>query len=801
MLVQRGRFDSPFFRSKLRVPGAPEHFVHRSRLTALLDDLATYPVTAIVAPAGSGKTAAAADWVRRTDRPTAWLTLNDSDRDPAQFWAATAAALERLAEGPASVLVVDDVHRIDDLPESRAALEEFVERRPEWLHVLLLGRRRPPLPVDRLRANGALADIDFDMLRFSDEEALAMLTGLCPDAAADDLVGIAGWADGWAAALQLAALAVRSRRELPSGPDRLVDSYVWHEVLRAERSELVGLMLSTAVVDRMNYGLAETLTGRPDAGDLLLEAEERGLFVTSLAPGGWFEVHGLVREMLLAELQRRWPERLCDQHLRAAQWFEGMGDGAAALEHWLDAGEPAEALRLLAAIVVSLVDSGRTALVERVLERIPPEVSGADDTTRMRDSWCRLLIGAPGGDPVTTADCDVLQALAAYVAGDWPAAIAHGRGGSMDDPLGRFGWSIAAHSIAARESWDDADPLVEEARLAVGATSDRRLAHETARAVGLALAGHPLDAIRVAAGVRPVVADAELATLLEMLDLAGAVATRELGDREDAEAALRRLAADETHASTYVDVLAGLELVEARLAEGDVAEAERLLRDADRPGPHRGRVARVAVLVALAQHEVAAAERCVAELDDPFWGPLSEARVHLARGLRAEAAEAVQRATPRCTRHEVVRGLVLARALLGEDREAAAKSVAFAAELAAEHGMLQSIAAEGPTVLELVELAAWRVPDAWLDRLRRALTTEAAPVLPTAQLVEPLTERERDVLRLLPSRLTLREIAGELFVSQNTLKFHLRVIYRKLGANSRADAVATARALRLLARG
>ena len=67
--------------------------------------------------------------------------------------------------------------------------------------------------------------------------------------------------------------------------------------------------------------------------------------------------------------------------------------------------------------------------------------------------------------------------------------------------------------------------------------------------------------------------------------------------------------------------------------------------------------------------------------------------------------------------------------------------------------------------------------------------------------VEALTERELEVLRMLPSRLTLREIADELFISINTLKFHLKVIYRKLGCNSRAEAAETARALTSLRRG
>ena len=205
--------------------------------------------------------------------------------------------------------------------------------------------------------------------------------------------------------------------------------------------------------------------------------------------------------------------------------------------------------------------------------------------------------------------------------------------------------------------------------------------------------------------------------------------------------------------------------------------------------------------IALIKEDFAAAGHWLRQTDDCFWRPTLEARVHLAAGRAADAAEAVGRSQPRSARHQVVRGLLLARAISDVDHEAAAKAVEIAVDQASERGMLQTVATYGGPVIELVELAAWRVPSAWMDRLRRALTPELAGHLTAPGYVEELTSRERDVMRLLPSRLTLREIAAELFVSQNTLKFHLRVIYRKLGVNSRAEAVETARQLRLLARG
>jgi LuxR family maltose regulon positive regulatory protein len=147
-----------------------------------------------------------------------------------------------------------------------------------------------------------------------------------------------------------------------------------------------------------------------------------------------------------------------------------------------------------------------------------------------------------------------------------------------------------------------------------------------------------------------------------------------------------------------------------------------------------------------------------------------------------------------------VSGLVLAQALGGRDHGAAEQAVVVSLDLAARSAMLRTVASEGAGVLELVERAAWRVPDAWMDRLRHALVP-AWSGQDGQRPIEDLTDRERDVLRLLPSRLTLAEIAAELFVSQNTLKFHLRAIYRKLGAESRSQAVDAARRMRLLPRG
>src|SRR3954452_14447154 len=192
--------DQPFVRAKFRAPGAPRHLLRRHRLLALLDVLADYGVTAIVAPAGAGKTVLAADWLAHRQCPTTWVTPDATDRGPVQLWSSLVTAVALVAPGtltgasrrlPAEddiptvltrlrlprhragpvTLVVDDVDTVDADERAGAVLTSFVEHRPAWLHLLLLSRRRLELPVERLRVSGDLADIHFDALRFSPVEA------------------------------------------------------------------------------------------------------------------------------------------------------------------------------------------------------------------------------------------------------------------------------------------------------------------------------------------------------------------------------------------------------------------------------------------------------------------------------------------------------------------------------------------------------------------------------------------------------------------------------------------------------
>jgi LuxR family maltose regulon positive regulatory protein len=297
----------------------------------------------------------------------------------------------------------------------------------------------------------------------------------------------------------------------------------------------------------------------------------------------------------------------------------------------------------------------------------------------------------------------------------------------------------------------------------------------------------------------------DMSSLRTELSLAEAIATRELGDRDEARQLLEGLSSQSSYPLVFVQVLAQLELVELHLSNGDVAAAaaafavavETCERHHNGPGATSG-LARRGVLVSLARRDLDAAAHWSQRIEDTFWRPVSDARVQLAGRRTSEAAETLALAVPRSARHRVVRHLLLARTLRDSERGSAEKEVAVAVEIAADHGMLQTVGSEGLELLDLLELAAWRVPDGWMHRLRHVVVGGEDVRSSPGVLIDDLTPRERDVLRLLPTRLTVREIASELFVSRNTVKFHLRVIYQKLGVNSRTEAVETARSLGLL---
>ena len=859
-----GPAAATIFQSKLRPAANPAYLIPRPRLTVLVEASTAAPLTLVVAPAGSGKTSLLRSWAAETPTPVAWLSLDDDDRDPSRLWCGVLAALEGVAPGVSaavgdrlqrpgelleavgvllddleardhetSVLVIDDLHLVDETEAAAASLSLFVQHVPGWLRVVVGSRRVPHLPVHRLRARGQLGEVRFPELRFSFDEAAALLARLAPELEDDVVAEVAARAGGWAASIQLAALAARSaqaqgRRYVPSHDDERtnLEDYVWHEMLDHESHEVVDVLLATAVVQRIDAPLAQAMTGRDDAAELLALAEDRGLFVSRTEPSG-YEVHALVREALLAMLAERSPERVTELHARAAAWHEAHGETVPALEHWIRAERPRDALRLLAARAPALYDAGQESTMLRIVQSLPESVASAGPEAGLEYAWCHLLldrrrfVALVGGlrraeqdhldvDATWRARLEVLESIAATLTGDWENGAALARSALRTlgdtwwlDPLGRFTWNMIARDAALSERWDESSHEAHEITRALSVTPERRIALEGSLALAEALSGRPVDALRLVAGARQASEHTNMTILHTEALTAEAIAHRELGDVSTAVSLLGRLADGRIEPAPHCQLLALLELVQARLVEGCIeASADAFGRaaelvDTEMPGPGaRTWLGRGGVALSLAAGDVDGARGWAAQVVDPFWTAAIAARVHLAAGEAGLAADALKSAEPRCPRHDVVAHLLWYRA---SDPHVADGHLVAAVQVAAELGLVQTVADEGRDVMDGIERLAWRAPASWLDRLRRAADADTAMAAPESGIDE-LTERELEVLRILPSRLTLREIADELFISINTLKFHLKVIYRKLGCSSRAEAAEVARSMTSLGR-
>jgi LuxR family maltose regulon positive regulatory protein len=464
-----------FLATKLHVPRPPPGFVPRRRLVEALGDGLARGRVLVCAPAGSGKTALLADWARGGGHLVAWLGLDGGDNDPARFWRYAVAALDRARPGLAGrmgpllsapparsfdglvatvinelaaesdpdevLLVLDDYHLADSGPvhESVAFL---LENLPPGLRVVVSSRADPPLPLARLRARGQLAELRAADLRFTPDEAAALLAAAAgpglPMTASQALVART---EGWAAGLQLAALSLRGHADPAgfvtafSGSHRFVLDYLTDEVLDGQTGQVRAFLLETSVLERLSGELCDAVTGRTGSQDMLADIERAGLFLVPLDEvRGWWRYHHLFADLLRARLRAEQPGRVQALHRAAATWCEEHDLADDAVRHALAAGDTAWAARLMERHVEELLGRSEAATLRRWLSALPAQ------SVRARPRLCLAqAYGAAQGFQLEALDAlleDAERALT--VSGDEP----------YGDPAGRL-VSVLANIPAA----------------------------------------------------------------------------------------------------------------------------------------------------------------------------------------------------------------------------------------------------------------------------------------------------------------------------------------------------------------
>ena len=756
--------------------------------------------------------------------------------------------VDELERGPEMVLVIEDFEELSS-PGVLEDLGQLADRLPTTARLILASRRDPDIGLHRLRLRDEVAEIRQDDLAMSDDHVCQLVRALAEcELRSDQARALVARTEGWPAGVQLAALSLRHRADVDtyleqfSGDDRHVADYLSDEILDGLAFHEREFLLATSIVDRLNAPLCDALTGRGDSQRMLESLYQRSLFLSALDNRrSSYQYHPLFRDLLRYELRTERPDDEVRLHRVAAQWFLAAKEPKAAAEHLLAARDWEGVVALADREGRSRFERGDSHIVLGWLERLPRDLVDRDPeialaTVVMRITSGRALAAEDLIDRTTrTHDLppalelvvDVARLSLVYHHGSPTSALgtaAHllellpevadelGAGPfGMFDPeslrLQGLGGAARAElllgNVGAAREWIapavglNAFPVLSVHVLGTAAYCDAlsgRLGQAADRATRALLVAEELMFPQHSACADAHLALAHVATQRGEL----AEAERHLADALAAAQSNRRHLLVSVQRAEWGEWLAASGRPDA-LA---LVTADPALGEPPRPPGVRARMAatRARLLLAVGRGEGAAAL-----LDDyagPWTSDLAAARASVAAaagdngGIRkvvdgwsyVDADEPWSR---------LQRGLWEAVLLNADDRRTEAEAALDEVlALAEPDGHVQVFRDGGRDVARLLRRRYLSQPTPYLRRI-----VEAVADGPTAdqsdQLVEQLSERELEVLRYLPSRLSNAEIASRLFVSLNTLKTHLKAIYRKLGVSSRSEAVERAEKLDL----
>jgi LuxR family transcriptional regulator, maltose regulon positive regulatory protein len=753
-------------------------------------------------------------------------------------------------------LVIDDLHEVGSA-EALRQLELLVMRSPEELRLILATRHDVRLGSHRLRLTGELTEIRAGELRFSVDEARALFQAAGVELAGPALGMLYERTEGWVAGLRLAALSL-ARHPDParfaaefSGTERTVAEYLLAEVLEQQPEEVRRLLLRTSGLDRVNGDLADLLTGASGGERVLQDLEEANAFVVSLdAARSWFRYHHLFAELLQLELRRTQPEEVAALHKQAAGWLAGHGYPVEAIRHAQAARDWVLAARLLADHWPALYLGGQDATVHALLAGFPVHTSDADaelaavaasdELARGSLEAAERYLGLAERESQSVPEgrrgparvlLGVVQLLLARQQGNLSAAVEQAQRlqalaeapDAAQPGLGDELRAFALVKIGDSETWagrlDQAESHLER-----GVALARRIGRSYLEFMGLAdqaeielnrpcfpqAAQRSRQAIDLAE--RHGWAD-DPAACTAFMTMGAALAWQ--GRLDEAEAWVQR--AERTMRSEANPAVAmGAHYVRGQLelGRGRAADALAAFRAAERlAGPHPlARPLRAWLVHALVRlGETGDAEQVLAGLGerDRDRGEMRVAAAalrlaqddpHAATALLAPVLDGSASVGWRSWLAQACLLEAIARDALG-DPAAAGRALERALDLAVPDGaLLWFLMHPAPGLLK--RHAGQRTPHAALIAEILDLLAGNTPAPVSAgppPPFEPLSGAEIRVLRYLPTYLSAPEIASELSVSTTTVKTHLRHLYAKLGAHSRAEAVESARALGLLA--
>ena len=883
--------------TKLMPPRLRASIIAREDLMERLDNGLHGKLILVSAPTGFGKTTLVSNWIASRNFPSAWVTLDENDNDPSRFWTYVVSALRTFDSAIAKssltllnapqlpsyqtfltplindltrltephVLILEDFHFLTSR-EISDSLSFLIQNLPEALHLVLITRTHPELPLPLLRARNELLEIDTQGLRFNAQETESFLRASTQNKiSSSDITSLSRKTEGWGAGLQLAALSLHNKDagqiqefvQSFSGSHRYISDYLIKEVFENQPEPVQSFLLKTCFLKSLTASLCDAVVKISDSAALLKSLEWDNLFLVRLDQGkgqpwyrynplfaesiqflarqqldgspiqtlferasSWYEYHGLLEEAIETALNAESFERalsLIEQYLDIHDLRE-----ARTLSRWLGVIPRSDLLRhpiicfTLSQII--LYSEDRFALATAV--KIEPFLAAAETAWRAVQNLSRLgqLHSFRGNVAWWQGNLQKAFERARLSVGELPESEVFWRGNSL---------LILSYEALNEGRILDAQDIILEARALLGAAQN---------IYGV------LAAIQLLSEVFYWQGDLEQAQQLNEQILADAVGdVSMLDDQGIASLSLANIAYERNElaqaeqfarqalelgrqrANEMLQVQAILRLAHLCSARGDLPGARELIKsmEARMQNPALLReIQNAQALLTIQENHIASLDWWVKLVSDEnrYTSYLQKereaftlARLRIIEGRPGEALDILHPWKPHFAVHGRVRSQVEACLLEALAYQAVSKlgqavpPLIEALSMGQQKGFRRLFLDEGNRLATLLQAALPSIHNRSLSLFASTLL-HLFPVESTANLtvtgstvqVEALSQQELRILRLLAAGLSNADIARELVVSNNTVKTHVKSIYRKLHVQSRSEAREVARELGLV---
>ncbi len=888
-------------RTKLYRPARKDNLVKRSQLISRLDSGSKRKLTLVSAPAGFGKTTLVSEWIDKTAQPCAWLSLDNDDNELQRFLIYLVNAIKQIDNSVGDevlkvlnatktepekdllikfadelgdindnfTLVLDDYHVI--INESIHDTVDFIiDYMPDNMHLVMITRSDPPLPLARLRVRSEITEVRAADLRFSEAETKSFFNDLMDlNLSEDEVAALENRTEGWIASLQLAGLSMQGIKDKKkfisafSGSHRFIIDYLVDEVLSRQTKEVQEFLLKTSILKRLSAPLCNELLTITNSQEILDELEKNNLFLVSLDnEREWYRYHHLFGDFLNQRLKEKEPEALNPLHKRAAAWLGSNEQTMEAIAHAIEGEDLKMAADIIEPIAQGMIIDSQVLPLLNWKSKLSEDIISKRPWISTAFAWSCILAGMNQEDVEPLLDLaetainedksgdDIDLELLGYVTAA-RAFMAIGKG-KLDDLI-----KDSIKMKAMKQIPDDNIFLQAALNLNLGSAyyvhgefedakkylvDGSKLSMESKSYSSALLGKSYLGYMQITEGFF----QESIQTFNKVIEIGTEAGGGqpipstgygymglgqvfyEWNNLSDAEINIKRgIELGDKINNLTTGIRGNLALVKLKQAQKDFDLAEAALNLAMEMAPRGIRVPE-GLQISAWEMELKLAKGVT--IDTAAWADVRSeqlgetleyidlrldialAKIRIDQERPADALNVLKKLL-KDAREAGRRGdaieiltLVAIAEMQSENTDVAMSEFKNALDLGEPKRYVRTFIDQGKAVEGLLKKAISEeikvdyasmllkslIADSKISKSSRAKAAKEQP------LVDPLSERELEVLALVAERLQYQEIADRLVVSLNTIRTHSKSIYSKLGVNSAAQAADKARELGLI---